>query len=54
MTDEHQPNAVIATALMESFRDLPDRNIDPEEAKLLAKRILAALEAAGFQVKVFE
>ena len=47
MTDEHQTNAIIATALLDSFRDHPEQSLDPEEAKLIAKRIVAALEDAG-------
>ena len=54
MTDEHQPNAVIATAILDSFRDLPDRNIEPEEAKLVAKSILTALKEAGFKLTVVD
>jgi hypothetical protein len=50
MADEHQTNAVVATAILESFKDRPDCQLDPEEAKIVAKRILAALEEAGFQI----
>jgi len=54
MTDEHQTNAVVATVLIESFKDHPDHKLDPEEAKLIAKRILEALKDAGFQVTVVD
>ena len=54
MADEHQTNVVIATAIIESFKDHPDHKLDPEEAKLIAKRILEALKDAGFQVTVVD
>jgi hypothetical protein len=50
MTDEHQTNAIIATAILDSFRDHPDHKLDPEEAKIIAKRITVALEDAGLQI----
>ena len=49
MADEHQTNAIIATAILDSL-DHPDRQLDPEEAKIVAKRILTALEEAGLQI----
>jgi hypothetical protein len=54
MADEHQTNTIIATAILDSFKGHPDRNLDPEEAKMIAKRILAALEDAGFQIIVVD
>ena len=54
MTDEHQTNAIIATVILESLRELPEPKLEPEAAKLMAKRILAALEEAGFQVTVVD
>ena len=50
MTDEHQTNAIIATAILDSLREQPDHKMEPEEAKIIAKRILAALEDAGLQI----
>ena len=50
MADEHQTSAIIATALLDSFGGHSDHKLDPEEAKIVAKRILAALEDAGLQV----
>jgi hypothetical protein len=50
MADEHQTNAIIATAVLDSFRGHSDHKLDPEEAKIIAKRILAALEDAGLQI----
>jgi hypothetical protein len=49
MTDEHQTNAIIATAILDSLGE-PEHKIEPEEAKTIAKRILAALEDAGLQI----
>ena len=53
MADEHLTNAIIATALLDSFRDHPDQ-LDPEEAKIIAKRILAAFADAGLQVTLVD
>ena len=51
MTDEHQPIAVIATALLDTFKDdNPDHLLGAEEAKIIAKRIVAALEEAGLRI----
>lgn len=50
MADEHQINAIIATAILESFRNHSDHRLDPEKAKIIAKRILTALEDAGLQI----
>jgi hypothetical protein len=50
MVDEHQTNALIATAILESVRDDPNSAIDPEQAKLMAKHILAALTDAGLEI----
>jgi hypothetical protein len=50
MFDEHQINAIVATALLDSFGDHPDHRLDPEEAKIVAKRILAALQDAGLKI----
>ena len=50
MTDEHQINAIIATAIIDSFSNHPELKVDSEEAKIIAKRILGALRDAGLQV----
>ena len=50
MADEHQTNSIIATAILDTVRDHPDHAIEPEEAKLMAKRILAALSDAGLEI----
>ena len=53
MADKRQTNAIIATAILESISDCPHaQRVDREEAKLNAKRILAALESAGLQIKL--
>ena len=54
MADEHQINAIISTAILDSLQDHPNRSIGPEEAKIMAKRIIAALSDAGLQVTVVE
>ena len=54
MTDVHQINAIIATAILESFSDHPELKIDAEETKIIAKRILTALGDAGLQVTATE
>ena len=54
MADEHQTNAIIATAILDSVKDHPDNAIDPEEAKLIAKRILAALTDAGLEISLID
>jgi hypothetical protein len=50
VADEHQTNAIIATAILDSVKDHPNYKIDPEEAKIMAKRILAALTDAGLEI----
>ena len=50
MSDEHQTNAIIATALLELLSNHPAPKLDPEEAKIIAKRIVAALQDAGLQI----
>ena len=54
MVDEHQTNTIIATAILDSIKDHPDHEIDPEEAKLMAKRILAALTDAGLEITLVD
>ena len=54
MVDEHQTNAIIATAILDSIKDHPDHGIDPEEAKLMAKRILGALTDAGLEITLVD
>ena len=49
MADQHQVNTIIATAICDCTRT-HDPRIDPEEAKQIAKCVIAALSAAGFQI----
>jgi hypothetical protein len=50
MADPHQVNIIIATAICDACRDHPDHQIDPEEAKPIAKCIVVALADAGFKI----
>jgi hypothetical protein len=54
LADEHQANAIIATAILESVRDHADYTINPEQAKLIAKRIIAALADAGLEITLVD
>jgi hypothetical protein len=50
MTDPHQVNAIISTAICDARKDHPEQRIDPEEAKQMAKCIIDALTDAGLKV----
>ena len=50
MTDQHQVYAIMATAICDCHKDNLDRRIDPEEARLIAKCIVAALTEAGLAI----
>jgi hypothetical protein len=50
MTDPHQVNSIIATAICDAHKDHPKNRMDPEEAKQMAKGIIEALSDAGFQI----
>jgi len=52
MADQHQVNALMATAICDCFKDNPDRRIDPEQAKYVAKCVIAALTEAGLAIVV--
>jgi len=52
MADQHQVNSMIATAICDCLRENPDRGIDPEVAKYVAKCIVSALTEAGFAIVV--
>jgi len=52
MADQHQITAMIATAICDCLKDDPDRRIDPEQAKYIAKCIVAALAEAGLAIVV--
>ena len=50
MDDPHQLNTILTAAIYEFFKDRTAGPIGVEEAKLLGKEIVAALESAGLQV----
>lgn len=50
MSDQHQVNTIIATAIADARKDHPDGRIDAEEAKQIAKCITDALAGAGLQI----
>ncbi|PSO17766.1 hypothetical protein [Bradyrhizobium sp. MOS003] len=50
MVDLHQVNTIVATTICTFFVGHPDARIETEEAKLLAKQIIQALEEAGLQI----
>ncbi len=47
MVDLHQVNTIVATTICTFFAGHPDARIETEEAKLLAKQIIQALEGSG-------
>jgi hypothetical protein len=50
MADQHQVNSIIATAICDCRKGHPEGEMDPEEAKQIAKCILEALTDAGLQI----
>ncbi len=50
MTDQHQQNSIIATAICGALKDYPELHIDPEQAKQIAKCILEALTDGGLEI----
>ena len=50
MVDQHQVNSIIAIAICDAHEDHRDRRRDTEEAKQIAKCIVAALSDAGLQI----
>ena len=50
MADPHQVNLIIATAICDCRKDHPEHGLDPEEAKQIAKCIVAALTDAGLKI----
>jgi hypothetical protein len=50
MIDPHQVNTIISTTICAFFAHHPDAKIEIEQAKLLAKQIAEALNAAGLQI----
>lgn len=54
MGDQHQVNTIIATAICECNGERPDQKIAPEQAKQMAKCIIAALSNAGLEICLHE
>jgi hypothetical protein len=50
MTDPHQVNSLIASAIFECRKHHDGEAIDPEEAKTMAKCIIQQLSDAGLMV----
>jgi hypothetical protein len=50
MSDQHQVNSIIATAIYDARKNHPEGTIDPEEAKQVAKCIIEALSNAGLRI----
>ena len=51
MGDHHQVNSIIATTICECSGESPEHNIAPEQAKQMAKCIVAALNDAGLEIR---
>jgi hypothetical protein len=54
MGDQHQVNTIIATAICECSGERPEHKIAPEQAKQMAKCIIAALNNAGLEICLHE
>ena len=52
VTDQHQVNSIIAATISECSNVHPDRKIDTEEAKQMAKCIIEALTDAGLEIRL--
>ncbi len=52
MDDPHQVNTIIATAICDFLRGCPEQQVGAEEAKLLGKQIVEALNAANLSIVV--
>jgi hypothetical protein len=50
LADPHQVNTIIAAAICNCRKDHPDGGMDPEDAKQIAKCIVAALTDAGLEI----
>jgi hypothetical protein len=50
MSDQHQVNSIIATAIYDARKDHPEGRIDAEDAKHVAKCIVEALSDAGLRI----
>jgi hypothetical protein len=52
LVDQHQVISIIANAICECFKEPPEQDIDPEEAKQVAKCIIEALTEVGLEIGV--
>ena len=52
LVDQHQVISIIANAICECFKEPPEQDIDPEEAKQVAKCIIEALNEVGLEIGV--
>ena len=50
MTDLHQINSIIASAIRGCLAHDPEKGIEPEQAKQIAKCVLEAVADAGLQI----
>jgi hypothetical protein len=50
LTDPHQINSIIASAICDCRKEHPENSIQPDEAKVIAKCIVEALSNAGFKI----
>jgi len=50
MTDAHQVNSIISSAIVNCKVDAADDDVDMEKAKHMAKCIAKALTDAGFEI----
>jgi len=50
LTDEHQVNSIIATAICDAQKNNQEKRMSPEEAKQIAKCIIEALSDAGLNI----
>lgn len=48
--DQHQVNAIIATAICDAWKGHPGHRLEPEEAKQMAKCIIEALTDAELAI----
>jgi hypothetical protein len=50
MVDQHHLYALIAKAICDTRKNNPEHQMDPEEAKQIAKCVVEALADAGFEI----
>ena len=50
--DDHQVNSIIATAICDCCKERREHEMDPEQAKQMAKCIVGALSDAGLEIRL--